>query len=56
MSERKHYDGLPFGGVRNTHGWVHDVGLDFRKMWELVSYFSEVVRIFYKFPKVNSFF
>ena len=34
---------------------VHIVELDFRKMWELVSHFSEVVRIFYEFPKVNSF-
>ena len=37
VSERKHCDGLPFGGVRNTQGWVHDVGLDFRKIMKLVS-------------------
>jgi hypothetical protein len=33
---------------------VHGVQLDFRKLWELVSHFSEVVGICYDFPKIKS--
>ena len=54
-SKREADLGLEFCGMNSKWGQVHHVELDFRKMCELVSHFSEVVWIFYEFPKVKSF-
>ena len=54
-SKREADLGLEFCGTNSKRGQVHHVELDFRKMWERVSHFSEVIWIFYEFPKVKSF-
>ena len=42
-SKREADLGLEFYGMNSKWGQVHRVEPDFRKMWELVSHFSEVV-------------
>ena len=42
-SKREADLGLEFCDTNSKWGQVHRVELDFRKMWELVSHFSEVV-------------
>ena len=55
QSKREADLGLKVCGTNSKWGQVHRVELDFRKMWKLVSHFSEVVWIFYEFMKLNLF-